>query len=423
MESAGKRESRPPIRLIDQLLSSDKNMGPTTTTTTTTSTTSISTPSTSNPTASRADPTIHQMFAQLIASNEKHRAQTEIFQQQTTQKLSESLERWRSTDARVANLEYDTIRNTTNNLKQEETNVELSRRLECVEKDVFNFRNELNLVSKQSCVSPNVQPQTTATINAPTSSHDPARFSFVNVPERLQDAVSEFSGHIPTLHPEKFLEQLRIYFDSVPLSPVQQLMSAQRRLIDDARLWYEALIPTPRDYAEFLDLFRKRYWSTATQRKLRNDVFRPYQYTRQDGLATHAMQWIASAKYLTPPIDKDDLVSTIIRHYPTALGMALRGRGPRDTNELLCFLTEFEESASFCESQRDNNRPRPQAPPQNGGGRGNHQGPHRPYQGNNRYQRPPYVPPQEQYQPEQQQNNNQPISQLDISGNARASHS
>lgn len=208
------------------------------------------------------------MFAQLIASNEKQRVQTEIFQQQTTQKLSDSLERWRSTDARVANLEYDAIRNTTNNLKQEETNVELSRRLDCVEKDVFNFRNELNLVSKQSYLSPNVQPQTTATINAPTSSHDPARFSFVNVPERLQDAVSEFSGHIPTLHPEKFLEQLHIYFDSVPLSPIQQLMSAQRRLIDDARFWYEALIPTPRDYAEFLDLFRKRYWSTATQRKL-----------------------------------------------------------------------------------------------------------------------------------------------------------
>jgi len=263
MESAGKRESRPPIRLIDQLLSSDKNMGPTTTTTTTTSTTTISTPSMSNPTVSRADPTIHQMFAQLIASNEKQRAQTEIFQQQTTQKLSDSLERWRSTDARVANLEYDTIRNTTNNLKPEETNVELSRRLDCVEKNVFNFRNELKLVSKQSCLSPNVQPQATATIYAPTSYHDPARFSFVNVPERLQDAVSEFSGHIPTLHPEKFLEQLHIYFDSVPLSPVQQLMSAQRRLIDDARLWYEALIPTPRDYAEFLDLFRKRYWSTA----------------------------------------------------------------------------------------------------------------------------------------------------------------
>lgn len=70
------------------------------------------------------------------------------------------------------------------------------------------------------------------------------------------------------------------------------------------------------------------------------------------------MQWIAGAKYLTPPIDPIDLVSTIIQHYPTSLSMALRGRGPRDTNELLAVLTEFEESTSFCENRRGANGPR-----------------------------------------------------------------
>lgn len=76
------------------------------------------------------------------------------------------------------------------------------------------------------------------------------------------------------------------------------------------------------------------------------------------------MQWIASAKYVSLPIDQFDHVSIIIRHYPTPLGMSLHGKGLHNTTELLIILTEFEESASFCkinvtttdlEQQYDNN--------------------------------------------------------------------
>lgn len=102
-------------------------------------------------------------------------------------------------------------------------------------------------------------------------------------------------------------------------------------------------------------------------------MFRPYRYDRPNGLATHAMHWIANVKYIFPPIDQVDLVSTIIQHYPTPLGMAVRGRGPRNTNELLAILTEFEESPSFCENRRDETRHRP---PYNNNQHGNgNQGP------------------------------------------------
>jgi len=181
--------------------------------------------------------------------------------------------------------------------------------------------------------------------------------SFFGSQERLNDAVSEFSGQTRSIHPERFIRQLDVYFENVPMSADQQLISAQRRLSGDARLWYDSLIPTPPSYDDFRILFRQRFWSAATQRKTRNEVFRPFQYTRYDGLATHAMQWISGAKYLSPPIDPIDLVSTIIQHYPIPLSMALRGRGPRDTNELLAVLTEFEESTSFCEPRQEDHRP------------------------------------------------------------------
>jgi len=92
-------------------------------------------------------------------------------------------------------------------------------------------------------------------------------------------------------------------------------------------------------------------------------------------------------------------------------------RGPRDTNELLGFLTEFEESSYFWESRRDETRP--QMTPHNGGGRSSHYVAQRQYQGHNRFQRQPNAPSQQQ----QANVNNPPISQLDISGNGQASHS
>lgn len=81
------------------------------------------------------------------------------------------------------------------------------------------------------------------------------------------------------------------------------------------------------------------------------EVLRSFKYTRTDGLTTHAMRWVTNAKYLVPPIEQHDLVSTIIQHYPTSLSMAIRGRGPQNTVDLLRILTKFEEGTSFCEEQ------------------------------------------------------------------------
>lgn len=74
--------------------------------------------------------------------------------------------------------------------------------------------------------------------------------------ERLHDTVSEFSRKIKTLHPEKFIKQLDIYFNNVPSSPIQQLNSAERQLVGGALICYESLIPPLETYIEFRDIFR-----------------------------------------------------------------------------------------------------------------------------------------------------------------------
>lgn len=84
------------------------------------------------------------------------------------------------------------------------------------------------------------------------------------------------------------------------------------------------------------------------------------------------MVWMAKARYLYPPINPLDLISVITQHYLSTLVIAIRGRSPRITNELLAILTEFEESVQnrheenrgdgyqYSENRRE--RPRPQLP-------------------------------------------------------------
>jgi len=77
-------------------------------------------------------------------------------------------------------------------------------------------------------------------------------------------------------------------------------------------MWYDSLIPSPESYEEFVKCFRQQFWSIDIQRRVYDDVVRPYQYRSPTGLATHAIMWIAKAKYLDPPIHQLSLVSTII---------------------------------------------------------------------------------------------------------------
>jgi len=112
-------------------------------------------------------------------------------------------------------------------------------------------------------------------------------------------------------------------------------------------MWYDSLIRSPESYEEFVKCFRQQFWSIDIQRRVYDDVVRPYQYRSPIGLATHAIMWITKAKYLDPPINQMSLVSTIIQNYPSSLAIAIRGRGPKTTSELISVLTEFENTVSF----------------------------------------------------------------------------
>lgn len=177
-------------------------------------------------------------------------------------------------------------------------------RLTTLEYEIVQMRKEVTQLSDQyrastnpdlsQILKPTMLSSTTVPINSSGSNNvssippaipatsllntfDSQRSSFLGSQERFQDAVSEFSGQIKVIHPQKFIGQVDAYFDSVFVSPTQQLISVHRRLVEDTQIWYESLIPTPQSYVEFRQLFLQHFWSSATQRKARNEVFRPYQ--------------------------------------------------------------------------------------------------------------------------------------------------
>jgi len=377
MESAGKCETRPPERLLDALMKSQKikTVPVTMTITVTTSNLPTVTPSTVSTTAPSmpdnspatdqhkssslgrpgSDPNVQAILKQVMADLARNHAQTtskiEKLQLGTEEKFTqiECLNQYQLTDTRLTKLEDDNLGLTAQCLQQTTINRNVSGRLTTLESDIVQMRNDISRLVDQCRVqiSPDIShilkptslsstslsgncpvsyttlsiPQVFPSVSRPTGNmtmFDSTRSSFIGSQERFQDALAEFSGQIKVLHPEKFIGQIDAYFESVFMSPAQQLIAAQRSLVGDAQVWYESLIPPPRSYAEFRLSFRQHFWSSATQRKARNEIFRPYQYTRYDGLATHSMKWIARAKYISQSIEQSDLVSTIIQHYPHA---------------------------------------------------------------------------------------------------------
>lgn len=284
MESAGKRETRPPERLLDALLKSQKikTVPVTMTNTVTTSNPPTVTPSTvtttvpSMPDNSPAtdqhkssslgkpgsDPNVQAMLGQVMADLARNHAQTaskiEKLQLGTEEKFTQCLNQYQLTDTRLIKLEDDNLGLTAQCLQQTTINSNVSGRLSTLESDIVQMRNDISRLVDQCRVqtSPDIShilkptslsstslsgncpvnytissiPQCSHLSSNPPAMFDSTRSSFIGSQERFQDAVAEFSGQIKVLHPEKFIGQIDAYFESVFMSPAQQLHHPDRML-------------------------------------------------------------------------------------------------------------------------------------------------------------------------------------------------
>lgn len=463
MESAGKRATRPPDYLRMELEKSNKISGKMVSTTTCTTDITDTTTSVISPILkpTPVDPSsiaatgsgmvssdatllaIHNMMKDLRSDLQRTEARNE-----TQHSLNqECLRRWQEIDTRLTRTEDTVVKHDVRMLEQQSVNVQVTNRLHQLEEEVVAMRRDLVRL-----VAPKTPPKIAETYNTPlstsllsstipnyssivnqsqstsipgfmTSSSNPIsttmgteafRSSVYGNTERLNDVVSEFSGHHGKVHPEKFLQECHNYFIGIPMSEDQRLNAVQRRLTKDAKIWYDSLMPSPMSYEEFVVSFREQFWSIDIQRRVYDDIFRPFQYTSMSGLSTHAMLWITKAKYLNPPISQLSLINTIIQHYPYHLAIAIRGRGPKTTNEFLSILAEFESINSFCSQPQSGQLT---TPSRNNGNQSNNRGR---WSGNRRSEG--YN--QTSHGGSSSEPNNQPaqVQQLNVTGNAAGSH-
>lgn len=342
MESAGQRTTRPPDRLLEALLRSKSTKS---------AVTMSSKSEVVSETPAKSEPTIADLLDLMTRNAEENRQNFDNLNRHFAtidKRLAAHDDRFLKVEKNVANVR-------DNQKGQKLVNENTDDKIASVVSDVESLKGVVkqlseNVISQRPFNSTSVdikEPPLTLPSSPPYMPNN----SSLSQTERFVDVVENFNGHRPDLHPEKFLHQLDQYFLYNWQPDAQRIDLFQRRLSGNARIWFDSLMPSPTTYEEIKIFFRQQFWSSATQRQIRNEIFQPYQYRSPRGIARHAMMWIAKAKYLSPPVDPFDLVGIIIQHYPSALGIAIRGRGPRTTNELLAVLTEFEESTSFCDQR------------------------------------------------------------------------
>lgn len=169
MDSAGKRITKPPVRLIDQILQpeilnlSESNMAPIVTMSTATGPTDTLSVSSgqSAPRTTTTDETIQKMFVQLLANQRANDAGIRGMREDMTAQWDQCLERWQAIDTRTTKLEDDQARSEHRTIKMNETIEENTRRIVSLEDEVVAIRSDLcRLVQQSNTIShPNVVTQ------------------------------------------------------------------------------------------------------------------------------------------------------------------------------------------------------------------------------------------------------------------------
>lgn len=236
----------------------------------------------------------------------------------------------------------------------------IEKQMLTVNTEIDEIRSAVKNLQNMSASSSSFQPN----LNSTNITNPSFQISSILSAERIADVVHQFTGNKSDLHPEDYLYELEQFFSTASFSEIQKMSLFKRRLWSKARAWFDALSPRPQNYSELVRLFRGQFWSSSIQRQVRNELLSPFSYNSPRGLVDHAIKWVAKAQYLSPPIDKYDLVGIITQHFPAHIKTAIIGRNPPNTNELLTILSEMEESPpqstnSFTSNGRPSYNSRP----------------------------------------------------------------
>lgn len=203
--------------------------------------------------------------------------------------------------------------------------------------------------SNASGVNPNITinlepPANTVNFqNIPNFKNQPVQYSFLDLSHEAKTEISEYDGRLEPIHPEEFLVQLIQYFQSQLLTETQKITIATSRLTQGAKSWYNVVYPIPITFSEFIDQFRNYFWSLDIQENIRNKLNRPVFVEDIYKLKQHSIEWIGKTKYLNPPMSQAEMVTKLMHHYPTNIGISLKGLKIQSSYELIQHLTSYEQ--------------------------------------------------------------------------------
>ena len=168
--------------------------------------------------------------------------------------------------------------------------------------------NRPNGPNNSLCDSDNIGPNTSATL-----SHVPTNTIIYAQPPM----VPKFLGN-KTKNAMKFLEELEIYFRKANTPMDQRLVAMGECFEGPASDWHTIYLIAWQNYGDFKKDFIHCYWSKVEQDQLRSKLSSDV-WENNTSMVDHFSQYIGLARLLTESLSEENLVSQLIKHFPSTI--------------------------------------------------------------------------------------------------------
>lgn len=146
--------------------------------------------------------------------------------------------------------------------------------------------------------------------STPTANMSRVILTHPEVPPRFRDTSS--------YNPVTFIKDLEKYFKKSNTPDIQKLETVIDNLEGPAKNWATIYRRVWHTFDDFRTAFLQTYWSQHEQSKLRNRIISEV-WSNRYTMSDHFAYFVSMAEQLTDPFPENELVSHLIRHFPTHL--------------------------------------------------------------------------------------------------------
>lgn len=165
----------------------------------------------------------------------------------------------------------------------------------------------------------------------------------------------KFEGDANKLHPKIFLQMLKNKIKNIQnMDDIKEIIHAN--LEGQALLWYNSIVLDINNYEYFEQSFLKYFWGENTQSFVRENLyFGKFDYCRSSNMNYYALRLFTLAKYLDPPMNEEEIVMSIARHYKAEVAETIALQNINKFEQFSSYLLRIERGLLHRNYNNTNN--------------------------------------------------------------------